>query len=291
MLINITHLITKLKIKKIIFLLAFFVLVVLTYIYIIQKPSNTRDWELGFEVLPKISIDGPIISVKNIRDYNYLENKAFTKSYQNQTYNIEEIEKVWFLFEPFVVKPFAGFGGVAHTYFVFDFKNKAPVAVSVEARREKNEKYDAFSGIFNQYELIYIWGTEQDETVKRVISEDNKLFMYPLKISNQGARSLFVELAKKTKLLEENPQFYNTFVSNCTNELAKNADKVKKGAIPFNIALFLPGYSVEELYRLGYLPNDVPLDKLKEKYYISNIIKEIYKEKDFSKKLREKLEN
>lgn len=27
------------------------------------------------------------------------------------------------------------------------------------------------------YELIYVWGTESDETIRRVVFEDNKLYM------------------------------------------------------------------------------------------------------------------
>ena len=47
---------------------------------------------------------------------------------------------------------------MAHTYFVFDFEDQPPVAISVEARRERGESYDVVRGMFNEFELIYIWG-------------------------------------------------------------------------------------------------------------------------------------
>jgi hypothetical protein len=173
--------------------------------------------------------------------------------------------------------------------YVFDFKDSDPIVVSVEARREKNEKYDAWVGAFNQFELIYLWGTERDETVRRVIVEDNPLYMYPLTISSESSKKLFLELAKTTHELETKPRFYNTFFSNCTNELAKVANKVKPNSVPFNLALFLPGYSVEELYKLGFIPNDQPIEKIKQRYYVSDLIKEIYREASFSALLRNKL--
>lgn len=261
------------------------VLLILTswfiYTFVILKPSNNRDWEFGQEKLPLIQISNNIVSVQSIRDFHFKPKEIVSTNYINRTVDINNIAKVWFL-----VEPFGKFKAVAHTYFVFDFKNQEPLAVSVEARREKGEKYNAFIGAFNKYELIYVWGTESDETIRRVIFEENKLYMYPLKITPDGAKQLFLQLAEQTHNLETQPRFYNTLTSNCTNELAKSANRVKSNAIPFNLALFMPGYSVNELYKLGYLPNNISLEKLPEKYYISDFVKKNYVQADFSNKLR-----
>lgn len=253
----------------------------LIYIFIILKPSNNRNWEFGQERLASIKIDNNLVTIQGIRDFHFQPKKITSTDYINRTVDINDLEKVWF-----VMEPFGKIKAVAHTYFIFDFKNQEPLAVSVEARREKGEKYNAILGDFNQYELIYIWGTESDETIRRVLFEENKIYMYPLNISSSGAKELFLQMAQKTHELETQPRFYNTLISNCTNELAKSANKVKPNAIPFNLALFLPGYSVNELYKLGYLPTNVPVDQLPIKYYISNFVKENYNEPDFSNKLR-----
>ncbi len=258
------------------------------YFFLILQPSNNRNWEFGFDVLPKITIQNETITIKDLRDFSFDSNNIIPK-YKDQTVNLNNLQKVWFVFEPFKIKPFTSFNGVAHTYFVFDFKDSDPIVVSVEARREKNEKYDAWVGALNQFELIYLWGTEQDETVRRVIVEHNHLYMYPLTISNDSSKKLFLELAKTTHELETKPRFYNTFFSNCTNELAKVANRVKSNSIPFNLSLFLPGYSVEELYKLGFIPNDQPIEKIKHKYYVSDLIKETHTEASFSGLLRNKL--
>lgn len=80
---------------------------------------------------------------------------------------MQRLERVWFVEEPFTIAPFYSFEGVAHTYFVFDFQDQQPVAVSVESRRERGEGYDSIHGLFNEYELMYIWGTERDFTGRR----------------------------------------------------------------------------------------------------------------------------
>lgn len=256
----------------------------LFYFFILLEPSNNRNWESGTEKLPSIRIKSNLITILDVRDFHFQSGKITLTNYISRTVDINNLEKVWF-----IVEPFSKFSGVAHTYFVFDFKEEEPIAVSVEARREKGEDYSALAGIFNQYELIYIWGTESDETIRRVIYEKNKLYMYPLKISPEGARNLFLQLAEQTQSLELNPRFYNTLFSNCTNELAKSANRIKPNAVPLNIALFLPGYSVKELYKLGYLPKKFSVDQLQQKYFISDYVQENYQLADFSDKLRDYL--
>lgn len=267
-------------------LIIFFGLIfgLLFYRFAILKPSQNRNWEVGLEKLSKISIENNLIKIENLRDYKYDVGQITSFDYLNRTVNIDEIEKVWF-----VLEPFTKFDGVAHTYFVFDFKNEEPIIISVEARREKGEDFSAFLGTFNKFELIYLWGTEKDLTLRRILVEDSKVYMYPLNISQNGSKQLFLQLATTTQSLENQPRFYNTLTSNCTNELAKAANKVKKNAIPFNLALFMPGYSDELLYKLGYIPNNIPFKEVTKKYYISDIAKELSNEESFSEKLRLRL--
>lgn len=269
---------TGLKIAAIIFLVWFI------YIFLIIQPTHQRNWEFGTETLPHISISDNQINIDHVRDFRYDTNNIVGFDYTNRRIDVTKITKVWF-----VVEPFTQFKQVAHTYFVFDFADQDPLVISVEARREKGESFNAFVGAFNQYELIYIWGTETDETIRRVVFENNKLYMYPLNITPDASQQLLLQLAKTTQQLETTPRFYNTLTSNCTNELAKAANAIKPDAIPWNIALIFPGYSAEQLYKLGFLPTDKSLTELTEKSYISDIVKRIYNQPDFSTALRSRL--
>jgi hypothetical protein len=262
----------------------------LLYIFLLLRPSNTRTWESGMEHPPRITIAGTSVFVHNVRDFRHTPEGTLSYSYLTRAFDIDAIQRVWFVEEPFIIPPFTAFTGVAHTYFVFDFHDQEPVVISVEARREKGETYSAWRGLFNNYELIYVWATEEDVTVRRAVLENNELYMYPLTISLEAAKQLFLELAQTSHELETNPRFYNTLTSNCTNELAKAANKVRPGAIPRNVALLFPGYSEELLYRLGFIPNDVALEALRKRYYISALVKELYDREGFSILLRLELE-
>jgi hypothetical protein len=110
--------------------------------------------------------------------------------------------------------------------------------------------------------------------------------MYPLTISTEAAQALFLQLADASHQLETQPRFYNTLSSNCTNELASAANRVQADAIPPHIALIFPGYSNELLYDLGFIPTDMSLDDLSQKYYVSDLVRANYDQEDFSRLLR-----
>src|SRR6185312_13430070 len=103
--------------------------------------------------------------------------------------------------------PFSSLEAVAHTYFVFDFTDQPPLVLSVEARRERGEVFDLVRGLLNEFELMYIWGTEPDLTGRRAIVEHNRLYMYPLTIPRESAQALLLELARTSQALETQPRF------------------------------------------------------------------------------------
>lgn len=269
------------------FLTAIALTLLATTLYILmQSASNNRNWEVGFEIFPEVEIskDKDEVNIKYIRDWNYSETDIISKDYIDRSYKLENLERVWFL-----VEPFSKWDGIAHTYFVFDFTDQEPISFSIEARREKEETYSALMGAFNKYDLIYMWGTERDFTGRRAYKDNADIYMYPLDIKKETGQKFFLELAKETEKLRQNPKFYNTLTSNCTNNLAKMANKVNEGSIPFHYAQLLPGYSDEFLYKLEFISNDKPLEELKKKYYITDLVKKYYLDENFSEKLRENL--
>ncbi|MFN8635883.1 MAG: DUF4105 domain-containing protein [Chloroflexota bacterium] len=253
---------------------------------LLQRPSHDRDWEFGFERLPSVTVADGVLSIQNLRDYRLDDDGAVQPGFVDRSLRLNDIERAWFLVEPFPALPVEGFKGVAHTYFAFDVRGQPPITVSIEARRERGETFGLGKGLLNQFELMYIWATEEDTTVKRVLDQRNDLYMFPLTIPKKSAIRLVERLAATTAALEREPRFYNSLTSNCTTELADAANSVRPGAIPVSIAWWLPGYSVEQLYHLGYIPHDRPLEEIRQRYYISGLVRQIHAAPDFSSRLR-----
>jgi hypothetical protein len=261
----------------------------LSYRLIVLQPSNDRDWEYGMQTLPHITIDGDVVDVQHLRDFRWAADGPRTSDYIDRQFDTRRLQRVWFIEEPFSLPPFSGFEGVAHTYFVFDFEDQPPVAVSVESRRVRGQGYDPLHGLVNEYELIYVWGTEQDLTGRRAVLEKNQLYMYPVIGTLESGRTLFRDLAETSRELESQPRFYNTLTSNCTNELAKVANQAQPGAIPPNIGLVFPGYADNVLYGLGFIPNDAPLETVRQRYAITETVIASVDEPNFSALLRLRL--
>lgn len=271
------------------FVFVFVLLFFLFAVYFLSTPRNDRDWGNDTDRLPIVQFTNKVITVSNIRNFQYQGKKLAVKEYVKRTFLLSDLVRVWFVVEPFELKPYSYVFPSAHTYFVFDFKNQDPIVVSVESRREKNEDFNIIAGLFNQYELIYVWGTEKDITGRRVEYEDNTVYMFPLLIDSFHAKKLFVTLAQKTHALETHPRFYNTLTSSCTTELAKVANEVKPGSVAVSIAWLLPGLSIQQLYKEGFIPHGVSLEETKKRYAISDVVKKYYNQKDFSEKLRDYL--
>lgn len=278
----------KNKLKRIGVMIIIFAFISLAAFFIINRPSNNRNWEYGMDKLAGVRVNGTKIEIDSLRDIDIVNDQAVFK-YAKRIVRIPDATKVWFMFEPFSIPSVKGFKGVAHTYFVFDFESSPSIAISVEARREKGEDYSAEWGLFNKFELMNIWSTETDATVQRAVLRKSELYMFPLTISKKETQGLLLQLAKDTQELESHPRFYNSLFANCTNELAKSANKSKPGIIPFNIALFFPGFSDKELYRLKLIPHDKSLAQEKAEYYVSDLVNKFYRSEDFPLLLRDSL--
>ena len=78
-----------------------------------------------------------------------------------------------------MIEPQPGSQLAAHTLLLFEFEGDRLLGLTIEARRERNEDYSALRGIFNAFELAYVWGTARDflkflqsDAARAVIRED-----------------------------------------------------------------------------------------------------------------------
>jgi hypothetical protein len=235
-----------------------------------KKPSMDRVWTDDAKILPDVTINEKNIEVQNLRDWRYERGVVISNSYYNETFDLDKIEKAYFL-----INPFGKWEGVGHTFFLFEFTDGKSVSVSVEARRPEGVGYGAIKGLFNNYEMWYTWGSAADLFSRRAVYHNEDLYIYPLIIKPETARGLFIDLAKTTESLETKPRFYNTVTSNCTNVLADSANRVNKGSIPWNFARIFTGYADNKLYELKLIPHDKPFEVIFEESRIDLEIKNI----------------
>lgn len=256
------------------FLVIFIAILVFIVHINVKLPKNNLEWDPEFGLQTVVEN----YDFKYIRDWRYSSSKVLHYDYLNKTYDPSKITNVWF-----IIEPFGKWDGIAHTYFTFDFEDSEPLSFSIEARREVGEEYSAVKGLFREYELIYLWGTENDLLVRRAVYLGNDVYMYPLQIPDDWKKNLFMTLIAETNELNASPRFYNTLTSNCTNTLANIVNAIRPNTVPWHYARLATGFSDEYLAELGYIPKD------KEKYRVTDFVKGNYRSETFSEELRKYL--
>lgn len=214
-----------------------------------QPPRLDRDWYPYLSHTADVELTGERFSVTPVSAWSYAREGQTDESYIEAAFAFDDLREVWFVLEP---QP--GSQLAAHTLLLFEFEGDRLLGLTIEARRERHEEYSALRGIFNAFELAYVWGTARDFLTRRTVMLDHDVFIYPVVITQEQKQALLTRLLRRTEALETRPRYYNTIVSNCTNELAKAA------GFDWAPAYIFTGRSDEYLFRRGIIPGDTFAD-------------------------------
>ena len=120
------------------------------------EPSNERDWQTDVAVLPYATIEGDVVTVHNIRNFDYHTETDYTPAYYDKRFDLRKLEGVD------VVAVYWMGPAIAHVFLSFAFAGGDHLAISIETRKEKGEGYSTLKGFFRQYELYYVVADERD---------------------------------------------------------------------------------------------------------------------------------
>lgn len=208
-------------------------------------PRNDRAWDSYLAPLSHVETDQARFTVSPVRDWRYAKAGPATRNMRAEGFAVEDLTGLYF-----VVEPHPGLKAAAHTFLLFEFKGERLLGVTVEARREDNETYSAWRGLWNAYELSYVWGTARDLLTRRAVHLEHEVYVYPIKASEAAKKRVLRHMLARTQALETQPRFYNTWSSNCTNELAKATD------ISWRPAFVLTGGADSALFKLGLIEGE-----------------------------------
>jgi len=251
------------------------------------SPSNDRQWQQDVEKLAYATIEGDLVTVHDIRNFDYKSEFDYKPAYYTKTYDLNELESMD-LFAIYWMGP-----AIAHTILSFNFGVGNHLAVSIEARKEKNEGYSTIKGFFRQFELIYIVADERDVIRLRTNYRKNpeeEVYLYQLLGSKERAKSIFLQYIKQINELHDRPVFYNTLLENCTTTIWMQT-RGNKGHLPFSWKILASGYVPEYLYESNRLDNSLSFSDLQKHAYINNAAHEADQSPDFSKHIRKVMLN
>jgi hypothetical protein len=187
----------------------------------------------------------------------------------------------------YVVEPFSGPLGAAHTFVSFEFEGDQFVSISVEIRKEKGETFSAHKGLLNKYELMYVIADERDVIKLRSNYRKDQVFLYPGRTTPEKGRQLFVDMLNRANALGEKPEFYNTLTNTCTTNIVAHVNDITPKKIPFSFKVLMPAHSDELALKVGLIDTDLPLEEARAKYKINDRAMKYADDPNFSVRIRE----
>ncbi|MEZ6011070.1 MAG: DUF4105 domain-containing protein [Hyphomonas sp.] len=231
----------------------------------VKQPRHDRDWYPHLSRLPHVDLDNGTFSIAPYSNWTYTEDAPDERRWTDlPPHRISDVRCVWFVMEPHPGLPI-----MAHTFVLFEFREGDLVGLTIEARKEKREKYSALAGAFNKFELLYDWASPRDLMTRRAVMMDRQLYMYPLELSQAEAEAYLTALLEKTIAIERRPRFYNTLTSNCTNELAKAAK------LPWHPAFIFTGGADAALYAQKRIAGADGFEAVRERARIDAAVRRI----------------
>lgn len=249
---------------------------------VVVRPSNERIWTRDQAVLPTATVDGNAVHIKNIRNNTYRSTTDFDVRYYDKTFDLNNLESVWY-----IVEPFSGHGaGAAHTFVSFGFRGGEYVSISVEIRKEQGEAFSPLKGLFRQFEIMYVIADERDVVKLRSNYRKDDVFMYPISTTPERMRTLFLSMIERANALAQRPQFYNTLTSSCTTNLVSHVNDIVPGRIPLSYKVLMPAYSDELARDLGLIDSPLPITELRAKHRINALAEQYADDPQFSLRIR-----
>jgi len=218
-------------------------ILVLYLIGLLEQPKVDRDWDPDQTETPLITFADNHVTIENFRNNHYRTESDFDPRFETFEFELDRITDVWFM-----VQRFIELEGIAHTFLAFEVQtDEGPrfFSVSVEIRRERGEVYSPIQGMYRAYELIYVIGDERDLIgVRTVMRPNDRVYLYHTNATHKQAQDLFVEIANRANKLREEPEFYNSFLNNCANNLVSHAYKLIPEPINWmEPQALIPGYT------------------------------------------------
>jgi len=245
-------------------------------------PSNEGDWQPEVAQLPSATIAGDIVTVRNVRDFEYRSDTDFTPRWETRHYDLRQLRGADLFLSQWGPKL------IAHTIMSWEFADGQHLAISIETRKKKGQEYSAVLGFFRQYEIYYVVADERDLIGVRAAFRGEDLHLYRLKVPLAQARAVLLDYLKTVNRLDLQPEWYNALVHNCTTTIRHHALDVG-AARPFDWRILANGYIDEMGYERGMIDTSLPFAELRRRSDITAKAKAAYREPGFSRIIRENL--
>ncbi len=250
--------------------------------WLMLEPSNDRDWEPSVAQTPRAIRDGNLLTIENVRNFDYRSETDFDEVWNTRTYDLSKLTGVG-LFLSYWSSPL-----IAHTIMSWTFEDGPPLAISIETRKEAGEEYSAVLGFFRQFELYYVVADERDLVRLRTNYRGEEVYLYPLDATVETARELLVNYIARINELARKPTWYNAATHNCTTTIRHHTMAIGASG-PWDYRFLVNGHIDELAYEQGVVDTSLPFTELRKRSNVVDKANDADDDPAFSSKIREGL--
>ena len=244
--------------------------------------SNDLDWEPGVARLPRARFDGDVVTLENVRNFDYRTETDFDEIWETRSVDLSKLVGLD------ISLTYWGSPWIAHTIMSWEFTDSPPLAISIETRKQASESYSALLGFFRQFELYYVVADERDLIRLRPNYRGENTWLYHMTTPLPVARALLLDYLRVINELNEEPRWYNAATHNCTTAIRHHVDHVAPGN-PWDWRILVNGVIDEMGYERGSIDTSLPFEELRERSNIDERSKAADEDPRYSQRIREGL--
>lgn len=244
------------------------------------QPRQFRSWKTEVAELPHAVIEGEIVTITKVRNFDYRTEQDFTPRYETRRLDLKNLKGV----DVFI--NYWGSPYMAHPIVSYDFGNDGHICFSIETRPEQGEAYSAIAGLYRQFELTCIVADERDAIrVRTNFRKGEDVYLY--RLNAPLVRESFLDYMRTINELHETPRWYNAITNNCTTAIRHQRAANRRS--PWDWRMLVNGLGDELLYELNGISTTLPFPELKKISRINERAKAANDASDFSEQIRKGL--
>ena len=244
------------------------------------QPRQFRDWKDEVALLPHAEIDGSVVTIHNVRNFDYRSVTDFDANYELRRLDLDKLR------DADVFINYWGSPYMAHPIVSFDFGDEGRICFSIETRQEKGEGYSALGGLYRRFELFYVVADERDVIrVRTNHREGEDVYLY--RLAAPHVREAFLEYIRTINELHERPRWYNAVTNNCTTAIRHQ--RASSSRSKWDWRMLVNGFGDELLYERRAIDTSLPFAELKRISHINERARAADRDPEFSERIRDGL--